>query len=170
MKKLLVVVDMQNDFVSGSLASPEAEKVVPAVKKLILRKRAEGATVVFTKDTHGENYINTREGRLLPVPHTMKGTAGWEIVPELLSEATEIFEKGTFGSLNLAEYARDWGFEEITLCGVCTDICVASNAVLLRAYCPESDVRVVAAACAGTSPANHEAALQTMRSCQIIIE
>ncbi len=169
MKGLIVAVDMQNDFVSGALGSPEAQAILPAVRDLLSEN---GREIVFTQDTHGEDYFETQEGKLLPVLHCVKGTKGWEIVPELASSArgTKIFEKGAFGSVRLAEYVKEGGFDDVMLCGVCTDICVVSNALLIKAFCPETTVRVKAEACAGTSRANHEAALSTMRSCQIIIE
>lgn len=169
MKKLLVVVDMQNDFIYGALGSKDAEAIVPAVKELLARAREEGAETVFTMDTHGANYLSTAEGKRLPVPHCIKDTAGWEIIPELsgYSENVRRFEKNLFGSIALAEYARDNGYGEIALCGVCTDICVISNAVLLKTYCPETPVTVYARACAGTSPTAHDAALIAMQSCQI---
>lgn len=172
MKKLLVVVDMQNDFVSGALGTEGARSVVSAAEALIVREKRAGAEIVFTQDTHGGDYLKTSEGRLLPVPHCMKGTEGWEIVPrlKLLAAGEKRFEKSTFASISLAEYARDGEYAEIALCGVCTDICVVSNAILLKAYCPEATVRVISAACAGTTPENHNAALLTMRSCQIFVE
>ncbi len=162
-KRLLVVVDMQHDFVDGALGSEAAQAAVPAVKALV----AQAEEVVYTQDTHGEDYLDTHEGKLLPVPHCIRGSAGWEILPGLYRSGARIFEKNTFGSLALAEYAA--AFDEITLCGVCTDICVVSNALLIRAFAPEARVRVVSAACAGTSPEAHEAALLTMKSCQIEI-
>ena len=162
-KRLLVAVDLQRDFIDGALGSEAAQAIVPAAKRLI-----DGADeVVYTQDTHGKDYRGTREGKLLPVPHCIRGTAGWEILPELFRAGSRVFEKNTFGSVALAEYVAE--FDEVTLIGVCTDICVVSNALLIRAFAPEADVRVVAAACAGTSPAAHEAALLTMRSCQIEI-
>ena len=172
MKKLLVVVDMQNDFVSGSLGSEAAKNAVGEVKRLIARERAQGADAAFTLDTHGEDYADTQEGRLLPVRHCMRNTAGWNVVPELVSETegAVLFEKETFASVQLAEYAKKGGYGEITLCGVCTDICVVSNAMLLKAFCPESAIKVAARACAGTNRETHAAALQTRRCCQIIIE
>lgn len=172
MKKLLIVVDMQNDFVSGALGTERAKNILPRVAALIAREQERGAETVFTKDTHGEDYPATQEGRLLPVSHCVKGTHGWEIAPELAPYAAgmRVFKKGAFGSVELAEYARENGFQEITLCGVCTDICVISNALLIKAYCPESTVRVVASACAGTSEDAHQAALTAMRSCQVIVE
>lgn len=172
MKRLLVVVDMQNDFVRGALGSAEAVKILPAVGELIREQRALGAEVVFTQDTHGADYARTQEGRLLPVPHCIAGTDGWQIVPELLAQAegANVFEKGTFGSIALAEYVRAGGYTDIALCGVCTDICVVSNALLIKAYCPEANLRVFGCACAGTTAERHEAALATMRSCQIAVE
>ncbi len=165
MKELLVVVDMQEDFVTGPLGSKEAAAAVPAVRSLV-----EGAeTVVYTKDTHEENYLSTQEGKNLPVPHCLRGTKGWEILPSLYKKGSPVFEKGTFGSLALAEYAKKEGFSRITLCGVCTDICVVSNALLLKAYLPEAEICVVKSACAGVTPEAHEAALKTMQSCQITI-
>ena len=169
MKRLLVVVDMQNDFVSGALGSPAAEAVVPAVKEIISCALKEGWRVVYTQDTHGEDYLSTNEGRRLPVLHCIKGSHGWEIVSELKPLRGRVFEKGAFGSIALAEYARDNEYGEITLSGVCTDICVISNALLLKAYCPEADVRVAASACAGTTAENHAAALIAMKSCQVEI-
>ena len=160
MKKLLVVVDMQNDFVGGSLGSEAAKNAVGEVKRLIARERAQGADAAFTLDTHGEDYADTQEGRLLPVRHCMRNTAGWNVVPELVSETegAVLFEKETFASVQLAEYAKKGGY------------CVVSNAMLLKAFCPESAIKVAARACAGTNRENHAAALQTMRCCQIIIE
>ena len=119
MKKLLVVVDMQNDFVSGSLGSEAAKNAVGEVKRLIARERARGADAAFTLDTHGEDYADTQEGRLLPVRHCMRNTAGWNVVPELVSETegAVLFEKETFASVQLAEYAKKGGYGEITLCG-----------------------------------------------------
>lgn len=166
MKKLLVVVDMQRDFVTGALGTPEARAIVPRVKQL-----AESAEeVVYTADTHSENYLKTREGRFLPVPHCIAGTAGHEILPELYRPGAKVFEKPAFGSLDLMDYVKEGGYTDVTLCGVCTDICVVSNALLIKAALPEADVRVVASACAGVSPEKHAAALLTMASCQILIE
>ena len=128
-----------------------------------------GEEVVYTADTHPENYLQTREGRLLPVPHCIKGTAGWEILPEVYKAGAKVFEKPTFGSLELMDYVKAGGYTEITLCGVCTDICVVSNALLIKAALPEAEVRVVSSACAGVTPEKHTAALETMRSCQISV-
>lgn len=165
MKRLLVVVDMQNDFVTGPLGSPRAVRIVPRVRKLA----AEAEDVVYTADTHSEDYPNTREGRFLPVKHCVKGTEGWKIVPEVLVAGAKIIEKPTFGSLDLVEYVRKGGYDEVEFCGVCTDICVVSCALLVKAAFPEAEIRVHSRACAGTSPAAHSAALRTMRSCQIVV-
>ncbi len=165
MKKLLVVVDMQRDFVTGSLGTEEARAIVPRVRELV----AAAEEVVFTADTHGENYLETQEGRRLPVPHCIAGTEGWEILPEVYRAGAKIFEKPSFGSEALASYVKEGGYGEIVFCGVCTDICVVSNALLVKAALPEAEVRVVSSACAGTTPARHCAALETMRSCQVTV-
>lgn len=156
---------MQEDFVSGALGTEEARLIVPAVRRLV----EEAPLVVYTQDTHGEDYFKRQEGRKLPVLHCIKDTGGWKILPEVYKEGSAVFEKGTFGSVALAEYAKKEGFDEITLCGVCTDICVVSNALLLKAYLPEAEIRVVASACAGVTPEKHLAAIETMKSCQITI-
>ena len=165
--RLLIVVDMQRDFVDGALGTPEARAIVPAVVRLLEQERAAGSAVAFTLDTHGADYLSTQEGRRLPVPHCIRGTDGWELLPELRVSGARLFEKGTFGSIALAEYARSFG--EVVLCGVCTDICVVSNALLIKAFSPEARVCVVKDACAGVTPAVHEAALRTMESCQVEI-
>ena len=163
LRRLLVVVDMQHDFVDGALGTPEAVRILPAVRTLVEEWRGD---VAYTQDTHGVDYAATQEGKFLPVPHCIQGTYGWEIVPELRTgKSARIFEKGTFGSVALAEYAKE--YDEVALCGVCTDICVVSNALLIKAFSPEAAIYCVADACAGTSPAAHEAALATMRSCQV---
>lgn len=167
MKELFCVIDVQYDFIFGALASKEGEKILPALREALAAARDRGAEVVFTQDLHGENYAETHEGKLLPVPHCIQGTRGAEILPGLRFAEDKTFEKGTFASLALAEYAREKGFGQVVLVGVCTDICVISNALLLRAYLPEADILVRADCCAGSSPAAHEAALTAMRSCQI---
>lgn len=165
MKKLLVVVDMQNDFLTGSLGSADSRAVIPAVRAL-----AEGAeNVVYTQDTHFENYMETREGKNLPVPHCIRGTEGWRISPEVYIEGAPIIEKRTFGSYELVEYVKRGGYDEITFCGILTDICVVSNVMLVKAALPEAEVRVVSHACAGVTPESHEAALVTMKSCQVTV-
>ena len=179
MTDLLIVVDMQRDFISGPLGSEQARAIVPAVCARIRQASAEGTQVIFTLDTHGEDYLSTREGRLLPVPHCISGTVGWTLEPAVASECTRgmsTIEKPTFGSTELAHHAAqlaamrgapDGKGMTIELCGVCTDVCVVSNAMLLKAALPEADILVQAALCAGVTPEKHEAALTTMRSCQI---
>ncbi len=169
MKKLLVVVDMQNDFVDGALGTPEAQAIVPAVQTKVAAAMEAGDTVVFTRDTHTADYLRTAEGKKLPVVHCVAGTAGWAIIPPLQSSAKLVFDKPTFGSLSLAHYAAREQFGAIQLIGLCTDICVISNALLLKACLPEADISVDAACCAGVTPESHENALAAMRMCQITI-
>ena len=164
MKKLLVVVDMQKDFVTGCLGTKEACEITDSVAEYV--KNFDG-DVVFTMDTHGENYMETQEGNKLPVPHCIKGSDGWEIVPELKSYANKVFEKPTFGSKELADFVTNNEYESITLIGVCTGICVLSNAILIKAFAPEIPVRVIAGLCACVTPDTHETALRAMETCQI---
>jgi len=173
--RFLIVVDMQNDFVDGSLGTGEAVAIVPAVAERIRACRAAGWDVIATLDTHGENYLDTAEGRKLPVRHCIRGTDGWKLNPEVekaLGDSTRL-EKPTFGSVRLPEVIRERleGDKQpvIELIGLCTDICVASNALLLKAHFPEADISVRRSCCAGVTPAKHEAALETMTSCQIDI-
>lgn len=168
MKSLLVVVDMQNDFIFGALGTKEARAILPAVKEEISSAKAAGVEIVFTRDTHGENYLVTQEGKNLPVPHCVKGTEGWRIA-EGLYGGERVFDKPVFGSEELAEFVKENAFDEVTLVGVCTDICVVSNALLIKAKCPEVKVRLVEKACAGVTPQTHSAAIVTMRSCQVEI-
>lgn len=169
MKKLLVIVDMQNDFVAGSLGSEEAVAILPSLMQKLEKARESGIAIVFTRDTHFENYPSTQEGEKLPVLHCIKDTAGWEIVDGLLETGERVFDKPTFGSLELAQFVKEEGFDEVELVGVCTDICVVSNALLIKAYCPEVRVQVDASCCAGVTKASHESALKTMASCQVEI-
>ncbi len=168
MKRLLIVVDMQNDFIDGALGTPEAEAIVPAVKEKIRSYSPE--EVIATMDTHGPDYLSTQEGRKLPVEHCIRGSSGWQLradIAEALPQA-RIYEKPTFGCTRLAEDLKAMPeLEEIELVGLCTDICVVSNALLLKAAMPELRIRVDASCCAGVSPEKHRAALETMRSCQI---
>jgi Amidases related to nicotinamidase len=170
MSRFLIVVDMQNDFVSGALGSADAQRIVPYVAEKV---RNFSGTVIFTRDSHGEDYLATQEGKILPVPHCIKETAGWEIISELteFAEKAKIFDKPAFGSLELAEYLQaqnaEETIEEIELIGVCTDICVVSNGLLIKAALPETLIKVDSKGCAGTSVENHNAALQTMRCCQV---
>lgn len=172
MKKILVVVDIQNDFVDGALGSAEAAAIVDKVVNKI--KDFDGEIIV-TYDTHSDNYMDTREGRYLPVPHCIKGTEGWQLnenVQEALNsrEYTKIY-KPTFGATALVEKfdGCDQYQTDVTLIGLCTDICVVSNAMLLKAFYPEMNINVDADCCAGVTPESHEAALATMKSCQINI-
>ena len=169
-RKILIVVDMQNDFIDGSLGTKEAEAIVSAVIEKI--KEYPKQDVYATRDTHPEDYLNTQEGKNLPVEHCIKGTKGWEIksdIAELILK-DHIFDKPTFGSVQLAEAVKKMNEEEpleIELIGLCTDICVVSNALLLKAFLPEVRISVDSSCCAGVTPEKHEAALETMRSCQI---
>jgi len=247
MKKLLIVIDMQNDFITGVLGSAQAEQIVPNVKAKIEQYRQNGDTILFTRDTHGENYMETQEGRYLPVAHCIGGTYGHEISSALDTDGCEIFDKPTFGSLDLARHIADTevlesmqpaepanveaagsgngkavesvkpqgaesanveiarsgsgkavesvkpqgvesesaeaaepanaeaaasefaatGYDEIELCGVCTDICVVSNALILKAQLPETKISVDASCCAGVTEESHRAALLTMKMCQV---
>lgn len=169
MKRLLVVVDMQRDFIGGSLGTAEAQQIVPAVQAKTEEYQNAGDEVVFTLDTHPENYLETQEGRILPVVHCIKGTSGWELCDELQKYSGRRFEKNTFGSKELAEWAASEKFDEIELIGLCTDICVISNALLLKAFLPEAAIKVDASCCAGVTPKSHENALVAMKMCQIHI-
>lgn len=170
--KLLVVVDMQNDFVSGVLGTKEAAAIVPNVVKKAAEAAEAGDDIIFTQDTHGENYMETQEGRNLPVPHCARGTEGWQIIPELREYAVgrPSVEKPAFGSVELAHLAAQKGYDEIELVGVCTDICVISNAMLLKAALPEAVISVDVACCAGVTPESHQTALAAMRACQIQVQ
>ena len=171
MKKLLVVIDMQVDFITGALGTQEAQAIVPAV----VRKIADfDGDVVYTRDTHGENYLNTAEGKKLPVVHCVRGTSGWQLHPQVeqagAGKTVGIIDKPTFGSNRLAgilmtERAQE--ALEIELVGLCTDICVVSNALLFKAAMPEAPITVDASCCAGVTPESHRHALETMKMCQI---
>ncbi|MQN00768.1 MAG: cysteine hydrolase [Lachnospiraceae bacterium] len=169
-RKILIVIDMQNDFIDGSLGTREALAIVPDVIKKI--KEYSSDDVFATRDTHPTNYLETQEGRNLPVEHCIKGTDGWQIQSQIskLIRADHIFDKPTFGSVSLAEKIKEISEKEpveIELVGLCTDICVVSNALLLKAFMPEIKISVDSACCAGVTPEKHEAALETMRSCQV---
>lgn len=168
--KILIVVDMQKDFIDGALGTAEAVAIVPNVIEKIKEYESSDSLVVYTKDTHFEGYMDTREGRHLPVPHCIKGTAGHEIPDEILRGHDLIIEKPTFGSTELVSYLEKIEFDEIELIGLCTDICVVSNALLIKARFPEREVSVDSSCCAGVTPATHEAALTTMKMCQINIK
>ena len=198
MQKVLVVVDMQNDFIDGALGTPQAVSIVPLVKKKI---ENFSGLVLFTRDTHENNYLNTQEGRNLPVLHCIRNTYGWQIHSELrgfvgkdsrnpvykdsrnpvykdshnpvYKDFHDPIDKNTFGSAELGEILRGIneteGVESITFAGLCTDICVISNAMIAKAFLPEVPVYVDASCCAGTSPQSHENALNAMKVCQINI-
>ena len=173
MRKILVVIDMQNDFIDAALGTKEAEAIVGLVKDKIRSWPAEN--IFATMDTHEEDYLQTQEGRMLPVRHCIRGTDGWQIRPDiaaLLKDAV-IIEKPGFGSLQLAQSLKDLSRTEeieVELIGLCTDICVVSNALLLKAMMPEVKISVDASCCAGVTSEKHLAALETMRSCQIHIQ
>lgn len=171
MKKILLVIDMQKDFVTGSLGSPQAVSIVSAVQNKIAEYRQGGHDVIFTRDTHDENYLKTQEGRYLPVEHCMRNTVGHEIIDELEVGQSQVLDKGSFGSLDLAEYLAVHypNLAEIELCGLCSDICLVSNALILKAKFPETAVTVEAKCCAGVTEESHQAALLTMKMCQVNI-
>lgn len=169
--KTLIVIDMQNDFVTGPLGTPEAVAILPNVERKIKEYVRFGLDVIFTQDTHFDNYLSTNEGKHLPIPHCIRGTSGHDIVPSLNIPESEHIQKGTFGLygdgwtdiLDL-ELADEYDIEII---GVCTDICVITNALILKTEFPEANITVDASCCAGTTPEAHEAALKVMKSCQI---
>ena len=165
MKQTLLVIDMQNDFIDGSLGTPEAQSIVPKVKEKIQEYAGRGDEIIFTRDTHQSNYLETPEGKKLPVPHCIEGTYGWQIADGLMTDGCEIIDKPTFG------WTR-WGgrtFEKVELVGLCTDICVVSNALILKAAYPEAEITVDAECCAGVTEESHRAALLTMKMCQVEI-
>ena len=165
MKRILIVIDMQKDFIDGALGTPEAQAIVPAVRAKIQKYRNRGDQVIFTRDTHGEDYLSTPEGRHLPVIHCVKGTPGWEIAPGLQCSGDLVIDKPTFGYTGWSQL--DLGQAAIELIGLCTDICVVSNALILKAQFPEAELSVDPACCAGVTPESHQAALTTMQMCQI---
>lgn len=173
MRKLLIVIDMQKDFTYGALRNEDAIAVIQKVKEKVEKFKGE---VIFTLDTHGDEYMHTQEGRKLPVPHCIKGSEGHELVDELkpYAENRLVLEKETFGSVKLGEILKEMNasdpLEEITLIGVCTDICVISNAMIAKAALPEVTVKVDPACCAGVTPESHNIALEAMKACQIEID
>lgn len=174
--KVLVVIDMQNDFITGVLGNAETASVVDKVVKRIndFHEAEKDGRIIATLDTHFENYLSTQEGKNLPVPHCIKGTNGWNLVDQiksLLSENDVMINKETFGAIDLPDVIRKMGYvDEIRIVGVCTDICVISNAMILKAAFPEVPIKVIASCCAGVTPESHENALNAMKVCQIIIE
>lgn len=178
-KRILVAVDLQNDFIDGSLGTKEAEAIVEPAAARIEAAKAAGDLVIATMDTHQEDYLDTREGRFLPVVHCVENTPGWQLNPRIAKalEGCVVVAKPTFGSTelpglieNVFEEIGDGKGFEIELIGLCTDICVVSNALILKAAFPEAELKAASGCCAGVTPEKHEAALETMRSCQIVVE
>ncbi|HBI84921.1 MAG TPA: amidase [Ruminococcus sp.] len=176
--KALIVIDMQKDFTTGVLGNPQTAAVVEPVAEEIRRFRAEepDGLVIATLDTHFPDYLNTQEGKFLPVPHCIKDSDGWELCPEVrdaLGENAIYVEKNTFGAIGLPELFTDpetFPLDEIRVIGVCTDICVISNAMILKAAFPEVPVKIIQGCCAGVTPESHENALRAMQACQMIVE
>lgn len=171
MRKILIVVDMQNDFISGPLGSSEAEKIVSAVAG----KMRGYDEIIFTKDTHDSDYLGTREGKSLLVEHCIEGSEGWQIADGIsIPEGARVICKNAFGSMELAGLLKSEDekkrIDSVCLVGVCTDICVISNAIIARSVLPEATVSVDASCCAGVTPESHETALKAMQACHIIVE
>ena len=168
MAKALIIIDMQKDFVTGALGTKEAQEMLPRLVKKLEAIVEEGAIdLIFTQDTHADNYLDTQEGKNLPVVHCVKKTHGWEIVPQLqkfVKKANAVIEKKTFGSTRLPTLLKP--YEEVEFVGVCTDICVISNALLLKAFYPEQKISIDAKCCAGVNPKSHAEALNVMKMCQ----
>ena len=167
MKKALVVIDMQNDFIDGSLGTPEAQAIVLSVSERVKAAVQDGEKLIFTQDTHPKNYLQTAEGKKLPVEHCIKPSHGWALTSSLIPYAKDavVLEKPTFGATGLPQHVA--GFDEITVVGLCTDICVISNAMLLKAFLPEAKICVDSKCCAGVTPESHLRALEAMKMCQI---
>lgn len=165
MKKTLIVVDMQNDFIDMALGTKEAVAIVPKVKAKIEEYVKNGDEIIFTRDTHFDNYLDTTEGKNLPVKHCIKGTKGWEIADGLYVEGSKIIDKPNFGWPHWNEEK----LESVELVGLCTDICVVSNALIIKAMFPDTEVQVDSTCCAGVTVESHEAALKTMQMCQVEI-
>ena len=171
MQKILAVIDMQNDFITGALGTPEAQSIVPTVKDKV---ESFGGKVIFTRDTHSAEYLQTQEGKKLPVEHCIKDSWGWEICDELAPYVKAVIDKPTFGSTELVSMLVEENkidpIEEIELVGICTDICVISNAMLIKASLLDTEVIVDSSACAGVTPKTHENALEAMKMCQITVK
>ena len=165
MENTLIVVDMQNDFIDGSLGTKEAQAIVPNVANKIKEYKDAGKQVIFTRDTHPEDYLNTYEGKHLPVVHCVKNTCGWQVSDKLDFDIEKdiLIDKTTFGWLHW----NDFKFDSVEICGLCSDICVISNALIIRANYPEIDITVDVSCCAGVTPERHKAAMEVMKSCQI---
>ena len=165
MKKTLIVIDMQNDFIDMALGTEEAKAIVPNVKKKISEYANNGDEIIFTRDTHGKNYLDTPEGKKLPVPHCIKGTKGWELADGIYVDGYEIIDKPNFGTQRWNEFL----FECVEIVGLCTDICVVSNAIIIKTMFPNAKISVDSSCCAGVTPQTHNAALEVMKMCQIDI-
>lgn len=165
MKKALIIIDMQLDFINGPLGSPQAQAIVPIVKSLI--EKQDYDCLIFTRDTHFDDYINTQEGKLLPIPHCLFETDGWQIHPDLNTENASILNKYSFGYDSWNDMFND--YDEITLVGLCTDICVISNAIILKAKYPETKINIIKDATAGVTEERKQAALTIASACQINI-
>lgn len=170
--KILIVIDMQKDFIDGSLGTKEAVKIVPNVASKINEFKKAGNEIVFTRDTHQADYLNTQEGKNLPVVHCIEGTPGWQIDGSLDASGSKIFNKPSFGSMDLADYifdrtSKDKSIDEIVLVGLCTGICVINNALILKAKLPEMLISVDASCCACVTPESHTNALNAMKLCQV---
>lgn len=174
-KKKLIIIDAQNDFITGSLGTEEARRMLP---HLIDKASRFSGEILMTQDTHSENYLSTQEGRMLPVPHCLIRTEGWEFPQELeklrTEKAVKVYQKPCFGSTSLVSDLKDAYenslLDSVELVGICTDICVISNALMIKSALPELPIFVDASCCVGVSPEKHKAALDVMKSCQIIIE
>ena len=162
--KALIIIDVQVDFVTGPLGTPEAQEMIPNLVKKLQSEQTQ-ADFIFTQDTHGTNYADTAEGRLVP-PHCLKGTAGWELVPQIqrFTDFGQVIEKKTYGTTRLPTMTKK--YDTIEICGLCTDICVSANFQILKAAYPEIPIVVIEDACAGVTPELHEAAIKVMQSCQ----
>ena len=166
--KFLIVVDMQVDFISGSLGSDHAQAIVP---KVVEKVKAFNGEIIFTRDTHFKDYLETQEGKNLPIAHCIEGSDGWQICNELLPYAKNIINKITFGSIELPEELKQFGepIDSIELCGLCTDICVISNAIILKSAFPEASITIDSSCSAGVTVESHNNALNAMKSLQIQI-
>ena len=167
--KMLIVIDCQNDFIDGALGTKEAQAIVPNVKKKIEEYKTRKDKVIFTRDTHHENYLETSEGKKLPIKHCIKNTHGWQISDQLDTDGCEIIDKNTFGYTQWYMYGIGHYIDKIEIVGLDTDVCVVSNALILKATFPEVDIVVDASCCAGVTPESHKRALEAMKMCQIDI-
>ena len=176
MNKILVVIDMQNDFIDGALGSPEAQAIVPNVIAKVKQCAENGDGIIYTADTHGRDYLETMEGRKLPVPHCIHGTEGWEVPKDIYMFDAPVIMKDTFGSWELPHYVMNMAgpsveeiekLESIEVIGLCTDICVISNVMMLKAWFPNTSIIVDASCCAGVTPESHKNALRAMEMCHI---